>query len=341
MKIDIFNNKKPILIAEISCNHCGNKKRLIDHIIKAKKSGADLVKIQTYEPEDLTIKSNKKNFQITTGLWKGSNLWNIYEKAQTPFSWHKDIFKISRKIKIPVFSTPFSLRAVKFLDQFNLPLYKISSFEITDYQLISEIAKRKKPIIISTGMSSIKEIKRAISIIKRYHQKIIILYCVSGYPTKIEDSNIRTINILKKTFKNYEIGLSDHTNDINSSLAAIANGAKFIEKHFITSKKINSLDSKFSIDVKQFRKLRERGDQIFYSLGKEEMTLKNIEKNSIKFRRSIFAKKDIKKGELFSEKNLKNLRPVVGITSDKFFQIIGKKSKRNIKKDSPIKKNYL
>lgn len=341
MKIDIFNNKKPILIAEISCNHCGNKKRLIDHIIKAKKSGADLVKIQTYEPEDLTIKSNKKNFQITAGLWKGSNLWNIYEKAQTPFSWHKDIFKISRKIKIPVFSTPFSLRAVKFLDQFNLPLYKISSFEITDYQLISEIAKRKKPIIISTGMSSIKEIKRAISIIKRYHQKIIILYCVSGYPTKIEDSNIRTINILKKTFKNYEIGLSDHTNDINSSLAAIANGAKFIEKHFITSKKINSLDSKFSIDVKQFRKLRERGDQIFYSLGKEEMILKNIEKNSIKFRRSIFAKKDIKKGELFSEKNLKNLRPVVGITSDKFFQIIGKKSKRNIKKDSPIKKNYL
>ena len=158
-------------------------------------------------------------------------------KISDTFKWHYDVFKLAKRIKMPVFSTPFSLRAVKFLDRFNLPLYKISSFEITDYQLINEIAKRKKPIIISTGMSSIQEIKKAISIIKKYHEKIIILYCVSGYPTKIEDSNIKTINTLKKTFKNYEIGLSDHTNDINSSLAAIANGAKFIEKHFITSKK--------------------------------------------------------------------------------------------------------
>jgi sialic acid synthase SpsE len=190
-------------------------------------------------------------------------------------------------------------------------------------------------------MSSIQEIKKAISIIKKYHEKIIILYCVSGYPTKIENSNIKTINTLKKTFKNYEIGLSDHTNDINSSLAAIANGAKFIEKHFITSKKVKSLDVKFSIDVKQFYELRKRGDQIFHSLGIDKIGLKNIEKNSIKLRRSIFAKKDIKKGERLSEKNLKNLRPVIGITSDKYYQIIGKKSKRSIKKDCPIKKSYF
>jgi pseudaminic acid synthase len=341
MKINLLNRNKPILIAEISCNHCGKKDKLLNHIVKAKKAGADLVKIQTYEPQDLTIKSNQKKFKIEGGIWNGRNLWDIYTKAQTPFKWHSDVFKLAKKIKIPVFSTPFSLRAVKFLDKFNLPLYKISSFEITDYQLISEIAKRKKPIIISTGMSSIKEIKRAIAIIKKYHQKIIILYCVSGYPTRIEDSNIKTINILKKTFKNYEIGLSDHTNDINSSLAAIANGAKFIEKHFITSKKINSLDAKFSIDVKQFGELRERGDQIFFSLGKEKMRLKNSEKKSIKFRRSIFAKKDIKKGEYLSEKNMKNLRPVVGITSNNYYKIIGKKSKRSIKKDSPIKHNYF
>lgn len=341
MKIDLFNPKKPILIAEISCNHCGKKKKLLDHIIKAKKAGADLIKIQTFEPQDITINSNTKKFKIKGGIWNGYNLWNIYSKAQTPFKWHYDVFKLAKKIKVPIFSTPFSLRAVKFLDKFNLPLYKISSFEITDHQLINEIAKRKKPIIISTGMSSIQEIKTAISIIKRYHKRIIILYCVSGYPTRIEDSNLRTINILKKTFKNYEIGLSDHTNDINSSLAAIANGAKFIEKHFITSKKINSLDSKFSIDTKQFSELRKRGDQIFLSLGREKMKLKNSEKNSIKFRRSIFAKKDIKKGEYLTEKNLQNLRPVVGITSDKYFQIIGKKSKRSIKKNDPIKKNFF
>ena len=341
MKINLFNQKKPILIAEISCNHCGKKDKLLDHIIKAKKAGADLVKIQTYEPQDLTIKSNQKKFKIESGIWNGYLLWDIYSKSQTPFKWHYDVFKLAKKIKMPVFSTPFSIRAVKFLDRFNLPLYKISSFEITDYQLINEIAKRKKPIIISSGMSSIQEIKKAISIIKKYHEKIIILYCVSGYPTNIKDSNVKTINTFKKIFKNYEIGLSDHTNDINSSLAAIANGAKFVEKHFITSKKIESLDVKFSIDVKQFNELRERGDEIFYSLGTDKIRLKSTEKNSIKLRRSIFAKKDIKKGEYLSEKNLKNLRPVIGTTSDKYYQIIGKKSKRSIKKDSPIKKNYF
>ena len=340
MKINIFNQNKPILIAEISCNHCGKKERLLNHIIKAKKAGADLVKIQTYEPQDLTIKSNKKKFKISSGLWNGYQLWDIYSKAQTPFKWHNDIFKLSKKIKIPVFSTPFSVRAVKFLDKYNVPLYKISSFEITDHKLINEIAKRKKPIILSTGMSTIPEINKAISIIKKYHNKIIILYCVSGYPTNIKDANIRTINLFQKIFKDYKIGLSDHTDGINSSLAAIANGAKFIEKHFIISNKIKSLDNQFSINVSQFSELRKRGDEISLALGTKDIRLKLPEKKSIKFRRSIFAQKDIKKGEYFSEKNLKNLRPVIGITADNYYKIIGKKSKVNIKKNDPIKKFF-
>lgn len=341
MKLNIFNQKKPVLIAEISCNHCGKKERLLDHITKAKKAGADLVKIQTYEPEDLTIKSKKKNYLINGGIWNGYKLWDIYEKAQTPFKWHKDVFNLAKKIGMPVFSTPFSVRAVKFLDQFKVPLYKISSFEITDHELINEISKRRKPVILSTGMSSIKEINKAISIIKRHHNKIIILYCVSGYPTNIKHANIKTINKFQKIFKKYEIGLSDHTNDINSSLAAIANGAKFVEKHFITSKRIKSLDNKFSIDISQFSELRKRGDQINLSLGKSEIKLKPPEKKSIKFRRSIFAKKDIRKGEIFTKNNLKNLRPVIGITSDNYFNLIGKKSKNNIKKNDPIKNNFF
>mgnify|MGYP001269849602 CR=1 FL=1 len=206
--------KRPLIITEISGNHNGSKKSFLEHIKVAAKNGADMIKIQTYEPRDITLKKFDKNFKIQSGTWKGQYLWELYKKAHTPFSWHKDAFKLARKLKIPIFSSPFSKRAVDLLERLNVKLYKIASFEITDLELVEYIAKKKKPVIISTGMASLAEIKRAINCIKKYNNKITILYCVSGYPSKEEDINLNTLKKFKKLFKKNKIGLSDHTNDI-------------------------------------------------------------------------------------------------------------------------------
>ena len=334
----IFTYKKPpLLIAEISANHKGNKNLFLKHILEAKKSGADLVKIQTYEPEDITAK--KLNFKIKNGIWRKKTLWNLYKKTQTPFEWHYEAFKLAKKKNINLFSTPFSVRALKFLDKFDIDLYKISSFEITDYNLIENIAKRKKPIILSTGMSSISEIETAKKIINKYHNNLVILYCISGYPTPANECNINAIQTLKNRFKKNLIGLSDHTNNNYSSLAATVKGVTAIEKHFILSKKIHSEDSSFSIEPKEFKVLSNDTKKIFETLGGEKIFLKKSENRNLIFRRSIFASKNIKKGELFSKKNLISLRPQIGKSSSDYFKILGKKSKINIKKLNPIPKN--
>jgi len=334
----VKRNSKPIIVAEISCNHSGKKSSFLKHIRAAAKNGADMIKIQTYEPQDMTLKSKNKNFKIISGTWKGNYLWDLYKKAHTPFSWHDDAFKLAKKLKIILFSSPFSKRAVDLLEKFNVPIYKIASFEITDLELIDYIAKKRKPIILSTGMATLKEIKRAIKVIEKYHKKIIILYCVSGYPTKEKDANISTINEFNKIFKNYIVGISDHTDNIYSALTASALGASIIEKHFILDKKINSLDKSFSIDVSQLKELKKIAKNVFISLGKPSIGPKKNELNSLKLRRSIFAIKDISKGEKFSIKNIGSFRPRIGIGSENFTRILGKKSKKKIKAGSPIRK---
>jgi|TARA_B100001964_G_scaffold194479_1_gene218118 pseudaminic acid synthase len=335
-KISIRGGKKPLIVTEISGNHNGSKKSFLNHIKVAAKNGADMIKIQTYEPKDITIKRFDKKFKIKEGTWKNEVLWNLYKKAHTPFSWHKDAFNLAKKLNITLFSSPFSKRAVDLLEKFKVKLYKIASFEITDLELIQYVARKKKPIIISTGMASLNEIKRAINCIKKYHNKIIILYCVSSYPSKEKDINLNTVKKFKKIFKGFNIGLSDHTNDIYTSLAATTLGVSLIEKHFIVSKKIKTSDEKFSIDTNQLRKLKEGVNKIHLSLGKEKIGLKKIEKSSIKFRRSIFAIRDIKKGERFSKFNIGNFRPKIGIGSEHFSKLIGRKSLKNYKKNSAI-----
>ena len=340
IKIDKLNsiglNKKPLIIAEISGNHNGKKNLFLKHIKIAAKNGADLIKIQTYEPQDITLKNIAKKFKLKNRIWKNKNLWNIYSKAHTPFKWHEDAFKLAKRLNVTLFSTPFSIRAVDFLEKFKVPIYKISSFELTDHQLINYIAKKNKPIILSTGMATLSEIRAAIKVIKKYHSKIVILYCVSGYPTKETESNLNTISFLKKKFKNMNIGLSDHTDDILTSLTAISLGAAIIEKHFIISKKINSLDKKFSIDSKQLKTLSENVKRIKLSIGKENKKIKTSEKKNLRLRRSIYAIKDINKGEKLSEKNIKNFRPKIGLGSEYFYKVLNLKTNKIIKKNSPI-----
>ena len=340
-RINFNYNKPPLLIAEISCNHNGNKNSFFKHIIKAAKSGADLIKIQSYEAVDMTVKSTNKKFIISKGLWKKKSLWDLYKKAQTPFEWHKEAFNLAKKIKIPIFSTPFSIRAVEMLERLKTPLYKIASFEITDLKLIDRIAKTRKPVIISTGMANLQEIKNAVNLIKKYHKNIILFYCVSGYPTPENEVNLLNIELLKKKFPNILIGISDHTNSINSSLAATSLGIVAIEKHFKTSNSVKSEDSKFSINPKQLLELK-KFSKVYYEMrGKKAFEIKKSERNSKIFRRSIFSTKKILKGEKFSKSNIGTYRPNIGLCASNYFKLIGKRSIKTLERFSPIKKKYI
>lgn len=347
MKIKISKNLiigdkyPPVLIAEISGNHGGNKKKFLDHIKKAKLYGADMVKIQTYEPEDIVLKQSTKILRLSRGIWKNKNLYDLYENAHTPFKWHYDAFELARKIDIPLFSTPFSIRSLNFLKKFNPSIYKISSFEITDHNLIYEIARLKKPIILSTGLSNIDEIKDALKIINKFHNKIIILHCVSGYPTPLSDTNLNSIIFFKNKFKKNLIGLSDHTNDIFTPIASISLGVSLIEKHFKTSDKIKSEDSSFSINKEKLLELKKYITNIHPALGSKNKKIQRSEKENLIFRRSIYAIKGIKKNEKFSTHNIRCYRPAIGVSSKYYLNFLGKKSKKNIKKFSPIYKRHL
>ena len=331
--LSISYKKAPVIIAEISGNHGGSKKKFLSLIKTACLNGADLIKIQTYEPKDITLNKNYGNFKIKKGIWKNKKLWDLYKRACTPFSWHHDAFKLVKKLKKNIFSSPFSIRAVDLLEKLNCQIYKIASFEITDYKLIEYIASKKKPVILSTGMATLNEIKRAIKIIKKHHSKIIILHCVSSYPTKLDEVNLQRINVLKKKFPKFLIGLSDHTDNIYSSIAASEYGITVIEKHFKISNQIKTADSSFSINPEKLRELKNVTTLLFKS--KKKINFKN-EKISKNLRRSIFAEKNIKKNEKISKENIVTLRPTIGICSSKYFQIIGRKVNKNIKKGDPI-----
>ena len=330
-KLLINKNKRPLIIAEISGNHAGNKKRFLDLIKSAFVNGADLVKIQTYEPIDITLKKKDKKFKILSGTWKDMYLWDLYQKACTPFKWHKEAFKIAKKFNKKIFSSPFSIRAVNHLEELKCPIYKIASFEITDLKLIDYIASKKKKIILSTGMSTISEIKNAIKVINKFHNNIAILHCVSNYPTEIKDSNLKKILYLKKIFPKYEIGLSDHTNGISTSIIATYLDISYIEKHFNLDD-MKTADSSFSIKPNQLKELSETVRYLFDKSKKTNL----LQRKNLFLRRSIFSKKNIKINEKISINNIDTFRPSIGICASKYFKILNKKASRNIKKNEPI-----
>ena len=342
---------KPFFIAEISSNHNGNihnAKRLIK---MAQKNGADAVKLQTYTPGSMTINSRKKYFMIKKGLWKGFSLWELYKRAHTPYKWHRELFNYGKKVGIKVFSTPFDEKAVNFLEKLNCPFYKVASFEMTDIPLIKKIASTNKRIIISTGMASIDEITLSFNKAKEFGaKKITLLYCVSNYPSKTSDFNLNNINILKKKFK-CEIGFSDHSTDNKIAAAAINAGATVIEKH-ICLKDVSSLDSNFSINEEEITDFRNAidnsnkkisSDKSFYKklLGKKYFFRNKSENESKVFRRSIFAIRKIIKGERFSRRNIKKIRPGYGLQPIFFDKLIGKKSPIAIKANEPLPKNII
>ena len=337
----MIKNKIPFLVAEISANHCGNI-NLAKKLIKcAKDNGADAAKLQTYTADTMTIQSNKKYFKIKNGLWKGYDLWNLYNEAHTPLEWNKKLFDYGKKLGITIFSTPFDETAVNLLEKLKCPMYKVASFEMTDLLLIKKISQTKKPIIISTGMASMEEIELAYRTAKNYGAKdITLLYCVSNYPSKNTDFNLNNIKILKNKFK-CRVGLSDHSKDNRVAIAAVAAGAEVVEKHIALDKQTRGLDIEFSLKGKEIKKFREDINLAYNLLGKKYFYRNKSEKKSKIFRRSIFATENIKKGEKFNNQNIRRIRPGYGLEPKYYEKLIGRKSPITLDKGQPLKKFIL
>ena len=324
----------------MSANHNGSFEHAKKIIYAAKKYGADAVKLQTYTPDTMTIKSNRNEFKIKKGLWRGNTLWDLYNKAQTPFEWHKNLFAYAKKLKIICFSTPFDETAVDLLEGLNCPFYKVASFEMTDIPLIKKIAKTKKTMIISTGMANLKEIDLTYSIAKKNGAKeIILLYCVSNYPSRISDYNFNNIKILKKRYECI-VGFSDHSKDNKVVAAAVAAGAKVIEKHVALDNQKKGFDIAFSLSGREIREYKNIISETSTMMGKN-FFYSNSDKLSARHRRSIYAICNIKKGERFNKNNIKVIRPGLGIQPIYFEKLINKKSPFNIKSQTPLKKTLL
>jgi len=333
--------KVPFFVAEISANHNGSLDKAKKIIHTAKKYGADAVKLQTYTPNTMTIKSDKSDFKIRGGLWNGKTLWDLYAKAQTPFEWHKELFDYAKKLKIICFSTPFDESAVDLLESLNCPFYKVASFEMNHIPLIKKIAQTKKPIIISTGMANLREIDLAYKTAKNNGAKeIILLYCVSNYPSKISDFNFNNIKILQERY-NCKVGFSDHSTDNKVLAAAIAAGAEVIEKHVALDGQRKGFDIAFSLKGKEIKEYVQVIKDTSLMMGKKYFFRNPSELQSLKFRRSIYAVKNIIKGEKFTKNNIRIIRPGYGIEPQYYDKIINKISPRNIKPETPIKKNIL
>ena len=333
--------KTPFFVAEISANHNGSILHAKKLIKIAKEYGADAIKLQTYTPDTLTIKSNKPDFKIRNGLWRGKTLWDLYEKAQTPFEWHKELFNYAKKLKIICFSTPFDETAVDLLESLNCPFYKVASFEMNHIPLIKKIAKTNKPIIISTGMANLNEIDLTYRVAKKYGAKeIILLYCVSNYPSKISDFNFNNIKILKEKYK-CKIGFSDHSLDNKVVAAAVASGAEVIEKHIALEGQKKGFDLAFSLKGKEIKDYAKVIKDTSLMLGKKYFFRNQSENRSLQFRRSIYAVSEIKKGEKFTKKNIRVIRPGFGIQPIYFEKLINKKSPFDTKAHTSLKKSLL
>jgi len=339
--IDFKKLKSCFIVAEISANHGQNFNRAVSLIKKAKDCRVDAVKFQTFTPDTITIDGDNKYFEIRHSKWKSQTLYQLYKKAYTPWSWFKKLKRVADDLGIIFFSTAFDKTAVDFLEELDVPMHKIASFELVDLPLIEYAAKTKKPLIMSTGMATIKEIEEAVNIAKKAGAKeVILLKCVSSYPAKPEEMNLRTIPDLKKHFK-VPVGLSDHTIGMGVSIAAVSLGAAMVEKHFTLSRKIKTPDSFFSTEPQELKQIVENIRIVEKAIGKVYYGLTDEEKKNKIFRRSLFVVEDIKKGEVFTEENTKSIRPGHGLHPKYFKKLLKKKATIDIKRGAPLKKEFV
>lgn len=333
---EISRYQPPYIIAELSANHNGKLETALQIIEEAAKAGADAVKLQTYRPDTITLNSNAEDFKIKGGLWDGRTLYELYEEAHMPWEWHKPLFEYARKVGIPIFSSPFDSTAVDLLEDLNAPAYKIASFEAVDLPLIHYAAATGKPMIISTGMANAEEIEEAITAAREGGCKqLAILHCVSGYPAPAEDYNLRTIADMIERF-GLVTGLSDHTLDNTTAIASVVMGASLIEKHFTLNRNGGGPDDSFSLEPADLAALCRDSKTAWKAIGEIDYGRKSSELGNVKFRRSLYFVNDLKAGAIISDADIRSVRPGYGIEPKYMDELIGKKLKTDIFKNTPV-----
>lgn len=338
---NIGDEFSPYVIAEMSANHNGNLDTALRIIEEAKIAGADAIKIQTYRPDTITLKSELPDFQITDGLWAGRTLYDLYEWAHTPWEWHKLLFDHARQLGITIFSSPFDNTAVDLLEGLNAPAYKIASFEAVDLPLIKYVASTGKPMIISTGMADAEEIQEAIDAAREGGCKeLAILHCVSGYPAPPEDYNLRIIPDMINRF-GLVTGLSDHTLDNTTAITSVALGASIIEKHFTLDRNGGGPDDSFSLEPPEMAALCQGAKTAWQALGQVDYGRKSSEQGNVKFRRSLYFVKDMKAGEVITEDCIRSVRPGFGLAPKLLPSFLGKKVITDVQANMPLALKHI
>lgn len=341
--INIGVDYPPLIIAEISANHNNDFERVTKMIDAASSAGVKCLKIQTWFPGSMTLNIKEWPFLITDekSLWKGYTLHDLYERAHMPWDWYKPIFQQCKDLGIQVISTPFDIQSVDFLEMMNVPFYKIASFENVDLQLIAKVAQTQKPIIISCGLANIIQISEAVECARDNGAKdIVLLKCTSQYPARPENINLKTLPHMRELF-NCEVGLSDHTQGVGVAIGSVAFGATVIEKHFNLSEGDESLDEAFSIDSQKIKMLIDECFNAWAAQGKVFYGITDDEVESLQYRRSLYVIKDIKAGEVFSEENIRAIRPGYGLAPKHYMQLLGRKATQNLHMGTPLSWKYV
>lgn len=334
----IGQRNKPFIIAEMSGNHNSSIERAFKIIETAAACGAHAIKLQTYTADTITINQRGGLFDIKdeTSLWKNRNLYELYQDAHTPWEWHEQLFKCAADNNIIIFSTPFDDTAVEFLERLNAPAYKIASFENNHHPLLKKVAVTGKPVIMSTGASSLTDLAESVDVLKNSGcSELVLLKCTSNYPASPENSNLNTIPHLRSLFY-CEVGLSDHTMGVGVPIAAVALGASVIEKHFCLSRAEGGVDSNFSMEPDELKNLVIETERAWQALGKVTYGVQLSEQKSLLFKRSIYVTENIEQGELFTEKNIRIIRPGDGLHPRFYDDILGKISLNKYKKGTPL-----
>ena len=330
-RFDFKKKDKVFIIAELSANHNGSLATALETIRAAKRAGADAIKLQTYTADTLTLDCDKDDFIIKSGsIWDGQKYYSLYQEAHTPWEWHKTLFDVAKEEGLICFSSPFDPTAVDLLEELGNPIYKIASFEITDIPLIRYVASKGKPMIISTGIATTDDIELALKTCKEEgNDQVSLLKCTSSYPAPMEESNLMMISDLAQSY-GVASGLSDHTLGITAPVIAVTQGAKIIEKHFILNKSIGGPDASFSLDEEEFTQMVKAVREAEFALGKVDYTLTEKQQQGRKFSRSLYVVKNVKKGEILNDDNVRSIRPGYGLHPKHLNTVLGKRFIRDI-----------
>jgi N-acetylneuraminate synthase len=332
----------PYVIAELSANHLQDYRRAEATLEMAARCGADAVKLQTYRADTITIDHDGPGFRIEGGLWDGNTLFDLYQRAYMPWEWHAPLMKRGRELGVAVFSSPFDITAVDLLADLDAPAYKIASFEVIDIPLIERSARQRRPLIVSTGMTSRAEVEEAYAAsLQAGAAGVALLHCISGYPTPIGEANLRSIPDLAQAFPDAVIGLSDHTLGTVAATTAIALGASIIEKHVTLSRSDGGPDAAFSLEPDEFARLVQDCRSAWEALGTPRTTPTESERGNIVFRRSLYVVADVAKGETLTDGNVRSIRPGYGMAPKRLPEVIGRRAARALHRGEPLSDDMI